>query len=373
MMTLFYNQYQVKNIYELDTPALVVFPEIVKRNIQQIVGVIDDVTRLRPHIKTHKCAEVVKLLQSSGIQKFKCATIAETELLGMCFAKDVLLAYQPIEAKLLRLIQLIKKYPKTQFSCLVDSVAVAEMMVEILEKHQLKLDVFIDLNVGMNRTGILPEKAFDLFMNLQKMSSLQIIGLHAYDGHIHEVDFLERTKSCHNAFEPVWKLLQSLDSQGFTELKLIAGGSPTFPILAKNERVECSPGTFVFWDKGYQDSMPEQPYEIATLVISRIISLPEPHKICLDLGHKSIASENELSHRVYFPEIPEAKFVGHSEEYLVLDVGENHSYQIGDIFYGFPIHICPTVALYERLYVVENQALTGNEWKIIARDKKIYI
>jgi D-threonine aldolase len=367
------NQYQIKNISELDTPALVVFPQIVERNIQQLVDAIDDVSRLRPHIKTHKCAEVIKLLQSADIQKFKCSTIAEAELLGMCLVEDILLAYQPNNAKLLRLIRLIKQYPKTHYSCLVDSIEVAQMMVIVLEQHKLKLSVFIDLNVGMNRTGILPENAFDLFLALKKMPLLQVEGLHAYDGHIHEVDMLERTLTCQKAFEPVWKLLQNIESQGFTNLKVIAGGSPTFPIHAQNKRVECSPGTFVFWDKGYQDSMPEQPFEIAVLVISRVISLPEPHKICLDLGHKSLASENVLNRRVYFPDVPNAKFIGHSEEHLVLDVGENHPYKIGDVFYGVPIHICPTVALHERMYVVENKRLTGEEWKIVARDKKISI
>lgn len=365
--------YQIKNIVQLDSPALVTFPEIVKRNIQQLINAIDDVSRLRPHIKTHKCTEVVKLLQDAGIQKFKCATIAEAELLGMCLAEDVLLAYQLNEAKLLRFIQLIKKYPKTHFSCLVDSKEVAQMMVNILKQYQLKLGVIIDLNVGMNRTGIFPKKAFDLFMELQKMPLLQVKGLHAYDGHIHEVDLLERTQNCQNAFEPVWKLLHNIESQGFRDLKVIAGGSPTFPIHAQNRRVECSPGTFVFWDKGYQDSMPEQPFEIATLVISKVISLPEPNKICLDLGHKSIASENPLSQRVYFLNAPNAKFISHSEEHLVVEVGENHSYQIGDVFYGVPIHICPTVALHERMYVVENENFTGEEWMIIARDKKISI
>ena len=365
--------YNIKNIAQLDTPTLVVFPDIVKGNIHQMVNSIDDVGRLRPHIKTHKCAEVVKLLQSSGIQKFKCATIAEAELLGMCFAADVLLAYQPNEPKLLRLIQLIKQFPKTHFSCLTDSIEVAKMMNIVLGKHTLKLSIYIDLNVGMNRTGILPEDAFDLFLVLQKMPFLRVQGLHAYDGHIHETDFEARNLTCQNAFNSVWKLLQSIDSQGFTDLKVIAGGSPTFPIHAQNRRVECSPGTFVFWDKGYQDSMPEQLFGVAALVISRVISMPEPHKICLDLGHKSVASENILTQRVHFLNAPEAIFVGHSEEHLVLDVGENHPYQIGDVFYGVPIHICPTVALHERMYVVENEELTGEEWMITARDKKISI
>ena len=372
-MNQFSNIYQINNIQQLDSPALVVFPDIVKRNINQLVSSIDDVSRLRPHIKTHKCAEVVKLLQSVGIQKFKCATIAEAELLGMCFAEDVLLAYQPNEAKLLRLISLIKQYPKTHFSCLIDSISMGKMMSNIAQNSDIKFSIYIDLNVGMNRTGILPENALELFLALQKMPFLQVQGLHAYDGHIHDVDFKTRTQTCQKAFEPVWELLQDIESQGFMDLKVIAGGSPTFPILAQNRRVECSPGTFVFWDKGYQESMPEQPFEVAAMVVSRVISLPSSNRICLDLGHKSIASENDLSRRVFFPAIPNAKFVGHSEEHLVLEVGENHSFQIGDVFFGVPIHICPTVALHERMYVVENEELTGEEWKILARDKKIAI
>jgi D-threonine aldolase len=363
----------IKNLSQLDTPAVVVLPEIVKRNIQQLVNSIDDVKRLRPHIKTHKCQNVVEMLQAFGIQKFKCATIAEAELLGMCLAEDVLLAYQPNEAKLKRLIQLIQKYPRTQFSCLVDSFEVAEMMEKILQENQIKLAVFIDLNVGMNRTGILPENAFDLFTDIQKLTHLHVHGLHAYDGHIHDVDFEARIKSYEIAFNPVKKLLKIFENQGIKNLKIVAGGSPTFPILAKNEQIECSPGTFVFWDKGYQENMPEQGFEVATFVVTRVVSLPEPNKICLDLGHKSIASENILNRRVYFPELPNAQFVGHSEEHLVLEVEENHAYKIGDILLGIPIHICPTIALHERLYVIENEALTGEEWKILARDKKIYI
>ena len=64
------------------------------------------------------------------------------------------------------------------------------------------------------------------------------------------------------------------------------------------------------------------------------------------------------------------KPVGQSEEHLVLEVQENHSYKIGDIFYGLPYHVCPTVALYERVYTIENGKVSG-EWKTIARDRKL--
>jgi len=186
------------------------------------------------------------------------------------------------------------------------------------------------------------------------------------------VDFEQRTIACDKAFEPVEQLQKELVKEGFSLPIIIAGGSPTFPIHAKRKDIECSPGTFIFWDKGYELSLPEQHFRPAALVITRVISLPGETKICLDLGHKSIAAENELQRRVWFINAPELKFISQSEEHLVVEAGMNHHYKIGDVLYGMPIHICPTCALYERALLVENHIAAG-EWKIIARDRKINI
>ncbi|HKB43962.1 MAG TPA: hypothetical protein VKC90_06225, partial [Chitinophagaceae bacterium] len=148
------------------------------------------------------------------------------------------------------------------------------------------------------------------------------------------------------------------------------GGSPTFSIHCKRKKIECSPGTFIYWDKTYQDLCPEQIFLPAALVMTRVISLPDETKLCLDLGHKSVAAENELIRRVYFPDAPQLKAISQSEEHLVVDAGKDHSYKVGDLLFGIPFHICPTVALYEKAYTVENGKLAG-EWKTIARDRKI--
>ena len=96
--------YHISNITEVDSPALVVFPDRVKRNIELLKNMIDDVKRLRPHVKTHKTKEAALLQMEAGIKKFKCATIAEAEMLGSIKAPDVLLAYQPIGPKINRFI-----------------------------------------------------------------------------------------------------------------------------------------------------------------------------------------------------------------------------------------------------------------------------
>ena len=365
--------YRINNIVEIDSPALVIYPERVKENIRVLISMIDDITRLRPHVKTHKTKEATRLMMAAGIHKFKCATIAEAEMLALEKAPDVLLAYQPVGAKLKRFISLIKKYPGTAFSCLVDNADVAESIAAAAVANEIEIPVYIDLNVGMNRTGIPPgNKAAALYKKCAALKGIQPKGLHAYDGHIHTKDFQQRIQECNDAFKPVEQLQQLLMNEGFAQPIIVAGGSPTFPIHAKRKDIECSLGTFIFWDKGYQQLLEEQHFIPAALVITRVISLPGETKLCLDLGHKSIAAENELNRRVWFINAPELKFISQSEEHLVVDAGADHTYKIGDVLYGMPIHICPTCALYERTLTVENNIAAG-EWKIIARDRKINV
>lgn len=365
--------YHINNIEAIDSPALVIYRERVAENIRTAVSMIGDVKRLRPHVKTHKCREVAALQMEAGIRKFKCATIAEAEMLGIAKAPDVLLAYQPAGPKLKRFVALIKKYPSTKFSCLVDNSQSIKDISAIAIDNSIQIEVYIDLNVGMNRTGIPPGNiALDLYRECERSGGIEPKGLHAYDGHIRSSDINERTTQCDKAFEAVLAMQEQLTKEGLPAPVIIAGGSPSFPVHAEKEERECSPGTFIYWDKGYGDSFTEQHFLPAALVITRVISLPAERILCLDLGHKSIAAENTLDKRVYFLNAPELKFVSQSEEHLVVESTEDHHYKVGDILYGMPYHICPTVALYERALVVENNEVT-TAWRNIARDRKINI
>jgi D-serine deaminase-like pyridoxal phosphate-dependent protein len=309
-------------------------------------------------------------MMAAGINKFKCATIAEAEMLAQCGAADVVLAYQPLGPKLKRLIKLTEQYPNTRFACLIDNPGSAQEIASAFAATGKTIDVYIDLNIGQNRTGITPgERAIVLYNFCADASGLSIRGLHAYDGHVRG-SLQERTIASNEAFAQAEAMKKTLLAIGHNEVIIIAGGSPSFPIHAQRPAVECSPGTFIFWDKNYLDQCPEQPFQIAAAVVTRVISLPTPEHICVDLGHKSIAAENEITKRVFFPDAPGLKAISQSEEHLVLHAGEGHSFQPGDVLYGIPLHVCPTVALYERAYTVENGRV-GGEWKIVARDRVI--
>ena len=141
---------------------------------------------------------------------------------------------------------------------------------------------------------------------------------------------------------------------------------------AQRQHIECSPGTFIFWDWGYATQLPDEPFEFAALVITRIVSIIDKHTICTDLGHKSVAAENVLEKRIHFLNIEDVQPVSQSEEHLVLKVDDSTKYKIGNVLYGVPYHICPTVALYERAFVVEGNVAIG-EWNVVARNRKLTI
>jgi D-serine deaminase-like pyridoxal phosphate-dependent protein len=360
--------YTVVNANEYDSPALLIYPDRVKNNIRRLVEKVGS-EHLRPHVKTNKIAEVCQLMLDARIKKFKSATIAEAEMLAMIQAPDVLLAYPPAGPKIKRLIQLIQKYPLTKFSCLVDHTTGARNLSAMLSAAGLKIAIYIDLNLGMNRTGVIPADAISLYRHMISLPALEIAGLHAYDGHIKDRDENIRKEKCLSAFEPVLILKKELEKLSGHEMILIAGGSPTCFIHAAAGGRECSPGTFVFWDKGYSEQLAEQPFEWAALLMTRVISIPAPDLICVDLGNKSVASENPQP-RVFFLNAPDALPTTHSEEHMVLKVRDSKEYNPGQVLYGVPWHICPSVALYDKACIIENNQVAGF-WKVVARNREI--
>jgi D-threonine aldolase len=234
----------------------------------------------------------------------------------------------------------------------------------------LDVPVYLDINVGMDRTGIAPgPAALELYRTALRLEGITPVGLHAYDGHIRDADPALRKQKCDEAFAGVLSLQAAIAEP----LTIIAGGSPTFPIHARRPpHIQCSPGTFVYWDKSYGDQFPDQPFSSAALVVARVISLRGDSRLCLDLGHKSIAPENDITHRVFFLNGTRLRAVGQSEEHLVVEAGAGHGYAIGDVFYGVPFHVCPTVALYERAMTIETGRLTG-DWKTTARDRRLTV
>ena len=352
----------MKNFENFESPGLIVYPDRVKRNIAKVIEMVESNTaRLRPHIKTHKTKEGNDLLLAAGIKKFKCATIAEAELLALSEAPDVLISMQLIGPNLERFKQLVSQYPKTKFFSIVDDAFAASELNRIFTGSST--GVFVDLNMGMNRTGITPDKALALIQHIQTLPNVTLRGLHAYDGHIRDKVYEDRAKHVETDFTSFYELLERLNR---SDLEMVVSGTPSFLVHHKNPQFTCSPGTFIFFDAGYAALFPENTFEFGVEIISRIISKPTDTTICLDLGHKSVAAENPIDNRVRFIDQPSWVLKSQSEEHGIVEVGDSSRYSIGEIVRMIPYHICPTVNLHSHLQVID-----GGLWEVKARNRRL--
>ena len=363
--------YRVVNVEGIPSPALLVYPDRVERNILRAVEMVGNVQRLRPHVKTHKLEELVRMHVASGVKKFKCATIAEAEMTASAGGREVMLAYQPVGPNIKRLAALAQRFPETRFSAIADDAGIVDALSRAMVDVGSKLDLFLDIDCGMHRTGVPPgDGAVVLYQQIAGAEGLYAAGLHAYDGHIHG-DADTRYQRGKEEFTFVSNLKNELENNGFNVPTIVAGGTPTFPFYASLDGVECSPGTYVLWDFGYAESMPDMPFEIAATLFTRVISKPGNNRLCLDLGHKAVASESAPP-RVKLLDLPHANAVTHSEEHLVIETPLADRFQVGDVLYGVPRHICPTVALHDAVVVVRNGRAEGR-WKVRARDRTLTI
>lgn len=363
--------YKIENAGEIPSPTLLVYPDRVLENLSRMIQQAGGAERLRPHVKTHKMPQIIAMKRELGIRKFKVSTIAEAEMTAAEGGEDILLAHQPSGPNIGRLLQLIRLFPGTRFSAIVDDAENARRISEAAVAAGALVPLRVDLNVGMNRTGIIPERAAELYRLLNELPGIQPDGLHAYDGHLHSIDHDQLERSAEAVFESVKKLQQQLESEGLPVSGIVASGTPTFAILAQHDGVEVGAGTTVLWDFGQPILSPDLDFLNAAVLLTRVISKPAEDRLCLDLGHKSVAAEMPQPRARFFG-LEEAELVSQSEEHLVLKTEKAGNYQVGDVIYGLPRHICPTVALHQEVWVVRD-GRAEETWPVVARTRKITV
>jgi D-serine deaminase-like pyridoxal phosphate-dependent protein len=380
----------VSNVEDVPSPALLVYPDRAEENIRRLIAIAGDVGRLRPHMKTHKLPEIARLHVAHGITRVKCATIAEAEMLASAGLADILLAYQPVGPAVGRLLALAARFPQVTFRAVVDDKGAARAIADAALRAAQVIDLLVDLDVGMHRTGIEPELAMPLCRALATLPGVTFGGLHAYDGHLRDRDLAARRTQADAGFARVEALAAALEAEGIAVPRIVAGGTPTLPCHATraDARVELSPGTTVFWDAGYAEGLPDLDFLHAALVLTRVVSKPGGSRICLDLGHKAIASEMPHPRVVLFAAVSEyhlepaplemgwprldATFVGHSEEHLVLETPASEWLRVGDVLYGIPWHVCPTVALHGTAVVIRDGRAV-DRWRVTARERVLSV
>jgi D-serine deaminase-like pyridoxal phosphate-dependent protein len=331
--------------------------------------------RLRPHCKTHKMREVIQLQLDRGISQHKCATLAEAEMLASAGVLDICLAYNLVGPNIPRAVRFVEKYPDVAFSVTADDPMSIVALGKAMSAAGKCVDVLLDIDTGQHRTGVpLGREALNVYRQIALTKGLRPGGLHVYDGQNHQTSLAERTAAVNHLWEQVASFRDELLSCGVPVPRIVAGGSPSFPIFAQNDdpTLQLSPGTVVFHDAGYSSRFADLDFQPAALLLTRVISRPTPNRVTFDLGYKAVAADPPANNRVVFPDVPDATIVLHNEEHLVIETFRAATFSPGDALLAIPWHICPTVALHQCAYVVAGGKVCQC-WNVVARDRCLTI
>jgi D-serine deaminase-like pyridoxal phosphate-dependent protein len=367
-------RYRMSGTDDVLTPALLVYPEIVASNIERTLDLLGgDANRWRAHIKTAKLGYTLRMMVERGIRNFKCATTLELLVACECGAADVLLAYPTIGANARRVREIAKKFPRVRISVL------AENEEQIRQWHGSRIGIFLDINPGMNRTGIEQNHADEIAALVSTIAAadLEFRGLHYYDGHYGAIGEPERTKAAHDGYDRLLRVVSAIERGGKSLPEVITAGTPTFPCSLSYAGFRnvgfihrISPGTVVYGDATSLALFPkEYGYQPAVFVLSRVVSRPSVTIATCDAGHKSVSADAGVPTCVVVGR-PELTPRSPSEEHLPMAVQEGAAGpQVGEILYLLPRHICPSVNNFDCALLVRDGAIESME-KVSARGRE---
>ncbi|MFA5026383.1 MAG: alanine racemase [Candidatus Methylomirabilota bacterium] len=361
-------RYRIGNAEALDTPALVFYEARIRENIERMGRLLGGFSRLRPHVKTHKCREILDMQLAAGITRVKCATPKEVRFAAEAGVRDILLAYPVVGPLARRAASLQKEFPQATLTVLVDHPAQLRPLADACLVERVELGAMVDVNSGMNRTGIgAGPEAAALAELVRKTNGLRFAGLHSYGSPPAPGGIEARAVVYRAALQTVVDTRWALERAKIPVPCVVAGNSLDFELAARTEGIdEVSPGTWILWDKGYGSALPGQ-FAYAALVLGRVISRPGPALFAVDAGYKALSADPPIPHAEVLS-VPGSEVVGRWEEHLLVRLASpSDEPAVGSIVYLVPVHVCSTVNLWDEALVVGGQGEVTGTWRIAAR------
>ena len=366
-----WQDYGVAEPDALETPAMLLFQDMMDHNIRSVCEMVGGGQNLIAHVKTHKSEAVVRKQVEFGIDGFKCATLKELAMVLQAGARKAILSYpQGQERKIERLCDLTSSYPDAWIATIVSAPFHLEVLAKVAARREQSLRVMLDLDAGMHRTGIgFGPDAADLYRGIDEHPFLQPSGFHLYDGHDRFSDVIQREAAAQQNVEALQAFQQQIETAGMPVGCIVAGGSFSFPYYARTEGMYGSPGTFIYWDAGYSSAMPDNPFRCAAVILTQVVDrYPDAGTITTDLGSKAVSSDLPVEKRAFLLGQESPELVSQSEEHGVFRIPGTLP-RVGDYLLAVPGHICPTTIRYPGIHVIDTAGEVVDYYLHTARDR----
>jgi D-serine deaminase-like pyridoxal phosphate-dependent protein len=353
---------------EVDTPALILELDAFESNLRRLADSVPHRVRVRAHAKTHKCPEIGRRQIAAGAVGLCCQKVSEVEAMVEGGIADVLVSNEIVGAvKLERLAALAKR---ARIGVCVDDANNVRALDAALRRAGARIDVYIELEVGMRRCGVAPgEPALALARAIAASPGLRFAGLHAYHGRAQHIrSIAERRAVIGSAAGAVRMTRALLERNGIACPTVTGAGSGTFMFeVEMGAWDEIQPGSYVFmdWDYARNEWAPPMPrFEHALFVLATVMSRPGPELAVVDAGLKASSVDSGMP-AVW--ERPGLSYTHASDEHGWVEIGPGAAAPgLGEKLLLVPGHCDPTVNLYD-WYVCVRGGVVEALWPITAR------
>jgi 3-hydroxy-D-aspartate aldolase len=359
---------------ELTTPALALDLEAFEQNIKAYQRQINlHGLQARPHAKSHKCAEIARKQIAAGAVGVCTASLHEAEALVEQGINNILITSPVIGVgKLDRLMQLLER--GALVAVVVDDQENASSMAAAAQRSGQVLDVLIDLDLGMGRTGVSNiESALQLVNVVCDADGISYRGIQAYSGRVQHInDFAERDHVYTGQLRFLSALIAELDKRGMNPATASGGGTGTLALDCREGILtEHQAGSYIFMDVEYGDvtlsgNDADAAFITSLFLHSTVISKNVPGRVTIDAGLKSFATDGPL------PRVSAGAPVGTTYSFF----GDEHGcltfptptdcLPLGSIVGFVTPHCDPTINLHDYLHVVRHDTIV-DIWPIVGR------
>ena len=351
----------------LETPCLVVDVEVAQRNILTMQAQVDALrVALRPHIKTHKMPYFALKQLAAGAAGISCAKVSEAEIMAAAGIDDIFIAYPLVgDFRIKRVLSLKEKVKRLILA--VDSLEGAKTLNEAAERAKTVLEVRIEIDTGVKRTGIPISQAVELATQVTTMNNLQLSGIYTFKSLVYQgTATMDNELAGQEEGALMAEVAEAIRAAGIPLNDISAGSSPTGLAVGRTGKVtEIRPGTYIFADVMLCKEKVADPEDIAVRYYASVVSTPSPELAVIDGGTKTFPTDVAIKTApAYYPGY--AVVVGNDD--LVLDrMYEEHGVltslsgdtglKVGDKIALLPIHVCTAVNLHNSVYLLEDGQL----------------
>lgn len=353
----------------LDTPSMIVDLDLMEENIQKLIGLLKPLgVNIRPHLKTTKSPILAKKLIAAGAKGGCVAKLSEAEVMTAEGVDDILITCEIIgSAKVARLVELFRKYPKIQ--TVIDSEVGATAINTALAKSGIEgpIQVLIDLDVGLHRTGIAPESALALAQHISTLSHLKLIGVQGYEGHLQHIHGREaREKECRASMAILGGTASMLKEKGFNIEVVTTGGTGTAEFCATSPGItEVQPGSFIFMDSDYRNAVGSYFSHSLTILSTVVSKSGSEQRVTIDAGLKALTTDSGFAEPKGMPDVTYTP-AGDEQGWLNWEKGPDIA--IGARVEMIPSHIDPTINLHD-FYYAHRKGIIEEIWPVATRGK----